>query len=263
MLKIVQISDTHLIGSNSSLFGIDPSLRLKRAFESILKYHSDASFVVITGDLANAGESMAYEKLKKLMDDFPMSVYFIPGNHDKIENIQRYFDDYKDLKFIQYEKTDTNRAFIFLDSTIEGEEFGGMDRSRLKWLEEHLKINRDKDVYLFMHHFPLISNLPWMDKHANFRSKEDFFNLIEGFGNIKHIFCGHLHRIIDANYKHISISCTRSTTFQVAYRPNCEDDYLTNEENPTYCVAIIERDSLLLHHHEFLQEELIYPGQQW
>ncbi|NPA74178.1 MAG: hypothetical protein GXO12_05645 [Epsilonproteobacteria bacterium] len=262
-MKIVQITDTHLLGVNGSLFGIDPSLRLRYALDSIVNNHQDASFVVITGDIANSGDIRAYEELKSILKDFPVRVHLIPGNHDKKEYLEKFFELESVENSILYDKVYDDKAFVFLDSTVKGEEFGAMDENRLSWLKQTLLKHKGKEIYLFMHHFPLRSNLLWMDKHANFRSYESFFDTIVEFEDIKHIFCGHLHRIIDARYKHISISCTRSTTFQVAYKPGCEDDFLTNEENPAYCVAILEKDTTLLHHHEFLSEELIYPGEQW
>jgi len=262
-MKIIHITDTHLLGNKGSLFGVDPLLRLKKALKSVLTHHSDASFVVITGDIANSGEEGAYKSLKDVLDSFPKRVYLLPGNHDNKEYMLRYFDICKNETFIQHTEIVNDNAFIFLDTAIKGEEFGGMDRERLLWLKDKLNTLKDKNIYLFMHHFPLRSDLPWMDKHANFRTKEEFFGLIERYENVKHIFSGHLHRILQANYKHISISCTRSTVFQVAYTPTSQDDYLTNEESPTYCVALMDSETLLLHHHQFLCEDLIYPGFQW
>ncbi len=263
-MKIIQLSDTHLLEKNGSLFGIDPWIRLKKAFESIRKLHSDASFVVITGDIANSGETEAYKRLKEFLQDYSdINIHFILGNHDKKSEFDKFFDDFKGMNFAQSVKIYDNKAFIFLDSRVEGEEYGVFCDERLRWIKENIEANQDKDIYLFMHHFPLVSGINWMDIHANFRAKDRFFSLLEPYSNIKHIFCGHLHRNILAKYNNIFINCSKSTTFQVAYNPNSFDDYLTNEEKPSYAVAILKDNEMVINFHEFLDEDLIYPGEQW
>ncbi|MEA1914838.1 MAG: metallophosphoesterase, partial [Campylobacterota bacterium] len=239
-------------------FGLDTNHRLEMALHSIEKNHSDASFITITGDLANSGKEGSYIELKKLLDDFKIPVHLILGNHDNKEVFNQFFDLCKKEKYVQYVEKYEKKVFIFLDTRIDNEEFGTLCQERLNWLKKQLDKSKNKNVYLFMHHFPLKSQLPWMEKNAPYKNKKEFWDLISKYSNVKHIFTGHLHRIINANYKGVGVSTTRSTNFQVAYTPNSDEDYLTTEEKPMYSVVTLEDDLTFIHNHEFLSEEMIY-----
>lgn len=51
MLKVIQITDTHLSEPGQTLWGMDPYKRLEAAFEDIRTFHSDARACIISGDL--------------------------------------------------------------------------------------------------------------------------------------------------------------------------------------------------------------------
>ena len=257
-MKIIQITDTHLLGNNKTLFGIDPKLILKKALVSIEKNHSDAEFVVITGDLTNNGKIEAYSELESLLKDFSIPVHLIMGNHDIKKIYNQVFNRCEDDEFVQYAVEFDNNTFLFLDTSVSNEQFGVLCHKRLTWLGNKLLKNKSKNVYIFMHHFPFNSEMPWMENNANFRNKKEFWDVVLKYQNVKQIFTGHLHRIINANYKGVGVSCTRSTNFQVAFTPNTEEDLLTNKENPTYAVTYIDEDSVLIHNHEFLDEDKCY-----
>ncbi len=257
-MKIIHLTDTHIIGNKDSSFAIKTDYRFEMALESIKKNHSDASFVVITGDLASNGKLESYMKLKKLMDDFTIPIFLVLGNHDKKKVFNKVFDLCEDDEFVQYVKKFEDNVFLFLDTVVPKYEYGKLCKKRLIWLEEQLKKFKNRNVYFFMHHFPLNSQLPWMEENACFTNKKDFWDIVLKYSNVKHIFTGHLHRIVNANFRGVGVSCTRSTSFQVAYTPNDEDDYITYKENPTYCIVSIDEESIVIHNHEFMNMELIY-----
>ena len=260
-MKIIHLSDTHIIDSEQkNLYGIDPAFRLKKALKSITKYHKDASMIVITGDLVDTPSKEAYEVFHDIIKDFPIPIYPIVGNHDKRELFLKYFPKFQIDGFVQYAVEVNEFAFIFLDTLVEDKPFGNLCQKRLIWLEEQLKKYRDKKVYIFMHHHPLKSFLYEMDNIANLKNSEKFWSIVDQYSNILHITYGHLHRITQMQRKNISLHSTKSTTFQVAFTPNETKEYLTNEEKPTYCIMLLNKVELLLHHHEFLNENEKYLG---
>ena len=96
-MKIVQISDIHLGAPGEEINGCHPSERLLSCFEDIVSWHSDAEFCVITGDLTEFAEPVAYEFLKSTLKDFPLPCYLMLGNHDDRTVFQSVFDDYFEL----------------------------------------------------------------------------------------------------------------------------------------------------------------------
>ena len=63
-MKFIHISDIHLVSKESPLNGSIPSKRLEKCLDDILKWHSDAEFCVISGDLSEFAEKKAYQSLK-------------------------------------------------------------------------------------------------------------------------------------------------------------------------------------------------------
>ena len=262
-MKFIQISDPHLIGDErASLYGIDPDFRLKKALESIDKRHSDTEFIAITGDLSNDGSNQAYKKLQTVIKNSKLVIYPILGNHDKRDIFKSYFTEFLSNDFIQYVKVIGDKAFIFLDTLVEGKPYGLLCESRIKWLKNQLENYRDKLLYIFMHHHPIPCGLYEMDTMADFKSQKDFWDLLKPYNNIKHISFGHIHRIMHSSKNGMTMHSTRSTTFQVAYKPESKTEYLTNEENPTYAIIDINKEgNTRIHHHEYLNEDRFYLGE--
>ena len=259
-MKIIQITDTHLSGvDRGNVYGLNPAYRLKRAIKSINQFHADAAFIVITGDLADVASVGAYEILSKIIKKSKVPVYPILGNHDMRKPFNSAFPEYDDGGFVQYVKEIEGRAFLFLDTLVEGERYGELCEKRLKWFKKALVKYRKQPLYIFMHHHPVDSGLYEMDVEADFRSKEAFWTLVDKRKNIKHITFGHLHRIMHVSRGTLSMHATRSTTFQVSYQPHEKLEYLTNRERPTYAVMTLEKDEMLrIHHHEYLDEKVYY-----
>jgi len=261
-MKIIQLSDLHLIGEDSSLlYGIDPYERLELALKSIEKNHSDATFIVITGDLTDNSSHKGYEVLKSIVDKSSIPMHLILGNHDNRDIFSNYFPDLFEDEFVQYTKKIDGKVFLFLDTLVEDESYGEFCDIRMKWLKNRLEEYRKESIYIFMHHHPIDSGLYEMDNLANFKSKELFWSLLKKYKNIKHISFGHLHRIMHSMKDNISLHSTRSTTFQVAYRPDEKSEFLTNDESPTYAIMDIMQDgNPRIHHHEFMNEDRFYRG---
>ncbi|WP_458699531.1 metallophosphoesterase [Sulfurospirillum sp. 1307] len=261
-MKIIQLSDLHLIGnSDKSLYGINPNYRLKRALESIKKNHSDTEFVVITGDLTDNASLSAYEFLSKIIQDFPIPVYPLLGNHDSRRVFFKYFKDYFTEGFVQYIKKIDDKVHIFLDTLVENQSYGELCNARLRWLKDKLDESKKSLVYLYMHHHPINSGLYEMDNIGDFKSSNEFWNLLKNYKNVRHISFGHLHRIMHSSKYNISLHSTKSTTFQVAFQPNNKIEYLTNEEQPAYAIIeILEDGNTRIHHHEFMNEDRFYLG---
>ena len=62
-MKILQITDSHLVPEKRDMHGVNPYQRLSACVEDIRQNHADAELCVITGDLTHKGEIGAYEAL--------------------------------------------------------------------------------------------------------------------------------------------------------------------------------------------------------
>ena len=260
-MKFIHLTDTHILGREEpSLYGLNPDIMLKRALKSIKKMHSDAKFIVITGDISDNGKKLSYKKLKTIAKKSKIKILPILGNHDCRENFAHYFPEFLDNGFVQYTRVFDDFAFIFLDTLSVGNPYGELCEERFSWLKEQLERFADCHIYLFMHHHPVECGLFMMDNKANFISANRFWSLLNRFDNIKHISYGHIHGILHSVKGSITMHSTRSTTFQVAYLPNRVREFLTNEE-PTYAIVTLDsQGNITIRHHQFLTEERIFTG---
>jgi len=260
-VKFIHLTDTHILGREEpSLYGLNPDIMLKRALKSIKKMHSDAKFIVITGDISDNGKKLSYKKLKTIAKKSKIEIFPILGNHDCRDNFAQYFIEFIDNGFVQYTKVYDSFAFIFLDTLSVGNAYGELCNERFKWLHKQLEKYKKYHIYLFMHHHPVNCGLEIMDNIANFKSAEKFWDLLNRYNNIKHISYGHIHGILHSVKGTVTMHSTRSTTFQVAYLPNKKKEFLTNEE-PTYAIVTLDsKGNITIRHHQFLTEERIFSG---
>ena len=90
VLKIGQISDTHIGENASPVQDIDVRKNFLTAYNSETMKGLD--LLVISGDLADNATPGAYEFVAQVLKDCKVPVCVIPGNHDDLEVMEKYFD---------------------------------------------------------------------------------------------------------------------------------------------------------------------------
>lgn len=257
-MKIVQISDMHLTGDDRLLFGTSPGERLAAAIDVIGREHADAEFCLFTGDLAEGGNVAAYRQLAELAAGLPMPCHFVAGNHDaRGQLLQVLAPAHPQAERFAQKVVDTPHGrFVLLDTVRAGAPSGELCEQRLAWLKAQLSEARaDQDVWLVMHHPPLAVGIPSMDQYALVEAERLWEAIRPYRQRIRHILFGHVHRAIGGSWHGIPFSCTKSTNHQVALDlvsssadvPGCHDA-------PGFAVILIERDSVVVHHQEFLSK---------
>ena len=252
VMKILHITDIHLVTSGQKLCGLDPEKRFMACIKDINAHHSDADFCVITGDLADKGEITAYRLLKRCLAELTVPYHLVIGNHDVRTNYLEVFQDAESdsYGFIQSSMKTKGGLFLFLDTKQDGTHEGAYCDLRRSWLDDQLNSAGDTPVYLFMHHPPFQTGLPSMDR-IGLRDREQLFDLVRMYNNIQHIFCGHLHRPISGSWAKIPVTTLRGTNHQVALDFESFDHLYGNFEPPTYGVALLENNSVVVHFHDY------------
>ena len=240
--------------TSDKLYGLKPAKRLKKALKNIQMHHCDSDFIVITGDMTNDGEVGAYKLLRKYIEGIDIPVFPVMGNHDNRKAFWKIFPEWKEGEFLQYAREVDGSVCLFLDTLVEGEEYGMLCDARLEWLEEKLEHYSDRRIYLFMHHHPIVSGLFRMDSVADFRSTKAFWALLSHYKSVRHVFFGHVHRPIQAFHRGITLSSTRSTTFQVSYLTDEKEESLTNTVQPAYSIVKLNGKDTIIHLCEYLSE---------
>ncbi len=258
MLKVIHLSDPHLPPPGETLYGLDTNARLQAAIDDINAHHRDAALVLVTGDLARDGEPASYAALRRALDTLEAPYRLLMGNHDDRAAFCAAFPDQPvdAAGFIQSVCETPAGAFVLLDTLDPGVDSGRLCPARLDWLEASMRRLSGQSVFLAMHHPPGPLGMPTLDR-MGLVEPEAFWRLVGRSGQvaIRHIFCGHVHRLTHGAWRGIPFSTQRSLIHQFAASLAPDDDrILGSHEQPAYSIALIDPGSIAIHIHEFLDE---------
>ncbi len=203
-MKIVQVTDTHLVGPGQSIYGIDPRARLDACFADINARHGDAAFCVLSGDLTDSGEAAAYRELRHALSALRLPYYVMIGNHDSRQTLLEALPETPADPdgFVQCALDTPAGRVLLLDTVEAGRHDGVFCTARADWLAGQLDEADDGPVYIFMHHPPFDIGIPSLDR-IRLADPEAFVRAIEGRGNLRHIFFGHVHRPVSGSWRGI------------------------------------------------------------
>jgi len=194
----LHISDIHFLREyNKADSGYDsifnnmtnPIKQVKMAIDKVDKNKLD--FIIITGDLVEAGNSDDYKILKENLDEIFGDIPYIVtlGNHDNKSEFYKGWLN-KEVKDEPYNTTMHigDIKVISFDNSEFHNSNGIIDSERCKWLRAELKKDENKDTILMLHHHLLKEqfNLP----PASFDN--EFEEIIKN-SSIIGIFSGHTH----------------------------------------------------------------------
>jgi len=255
-MKIIQITDMHLVPEKREMHGVNPYERLIACVEDVRENHSDAELCVLTGDLAHKGEITAYESLSEILAGLPIPYHLIVGNHDSRKNLLSVFPDTPTDHngFIQSVVELSAGRLVFVDTVDEGQKYGGFCELRAEWLTQQLESSGGDPVYLFLHHPPFDLGIPNVDRMRLLNGDDLLADTIAPFDNIRHLFFGHVHRPTAGSWNGVPFSSFRGTAHQVALRFNQTQHLVRSHEPPAYGVILLNEDSTVVHFHDYLDE---------
>jgi 3',5'-cyclic AMP phosphodiesterase CpdA len=251
-VKFIHVSDLHLVPRGDRLWGLDPFERFDACLGDIASLHGDAAFVVISGDLTERGDVLAYRQLKARLAEFPIETHLMLGNHDDRAHFLSVFPEgpRDSAGFVQSVVMHDGATFLLLD-TLKGppSSAGRYCAERKSWLKAELAHAGNRPVYLFMHHPPFAIAHDLMDL-IMLDEADEFLGLLHGHP-IRHIFFGHAHRPISGQYRGMSFSAPPSLVHQL---PLVSGSVATvySDEPAMYAIVHANQDKLLVHMDAYL-----------
>ncbi len=260
-MKVIWLSDMHLNANGDLVFGYDAAKRLELAVNYIKHNHADASYCVLSGDLADDGAAVSYRLIRGMTADLPMPILSIPGNHDDRDVMRQelWFPNAIDDTFLQYSIEQQNCRLIMLDTLHNGHAEGLLCESRLNWLTEQLSNNTTVPTFVFCHHHPALLNLPMQDKEKLINGDE-FLDVLSKFGNVKHLFFGHVHRPVSGSFDKLGFTALQSTTLQapLPYPEWTWDNFVPAKEAAGLGIIHLSASSVVVQYHAFCRAEDYY-----
>ena len=257
-MKIVQITDLHLVQPGRTLFDLDPHERLRLCLDDIARRHSDADLLVVTGDLAHDGDPHAYAALREALAGFPVPVKLLVGNHDDRAALRAAFDDLPDdgAGFLQSALDTPAGRLLFLDTNEPGTHEGVYCARRLAWLARELGRPAPAGVLVFMHHPAGPVRYRPLDE-IGLRQSSAVLDLMERHG-VRHIFFGHVHRPVSGSWRGIPFSALRGLNHQVWLDFSQDQGIPCSLEPPAYAIIFLSSDDIVVHLHDFLDASSKY-----
>lgn len=246
-MKIIHITDFHLVAPDAALYGSSPHDRLDRCLDDIARWHSDAEFCIMSGDITHHGDPAAYDWLADRLKRFPLKTFLMMGNHDDRSALCASFPDAgRDQNgYIQDKIATPHGVFLLLDTNKGEVSEGQYCEDRRSWLKAQLDAAADQPVWIFMHHPPFDVGIPYMDR-IKLEDADAFADILSSHKDIRHIFFGHVHRAAYFNWRGIACTCLPGTNHQI---PLVSDSVSTNYsvEPVMYGVVLIEDDQTAVH----------------
>lgn len=258
-MKIIQLSDLHIMPPGKSLYGKDPLWQLDLALQHIEQHHGDASLLVVTGDLAQFGDEASYQALKIRLGKLDLPVHLLIGNHDKRETFKKVFDSpHFEDEFAHSSFSSHGLLHVLLDTHKTNDDKGELCDKRLQWLSNILNANPHMPALLYMHHPPFDSGIAGMDRCKLNNPTSLLDTLIPHRHRILHIFTGHLHRAMAGQWQGFSMSCCKSPNHQVSLKQT--DQLLVQgiDEPTQYVVALVQAQQCMIHHQDYGNEARLF-----
>jgi 3',5'-cyclic AMP phosphodiesterase CpdA len=202
MVKLIQLSDLHLVppGKLTSKV-LDTNSILEETINGILRkkdYFGKIEGLVVTGDVSDDGSIESYLSAHEKLIKLNVPVLVIPGNHDLRNPMREVFNEHvefstKSSQFdwvFKYEET----VIVGLDSLIEGENFGFLEKTSLEFLSNQLSIHNGSDIVLLIHHPPIKTGIYFMDK-IGLTNSSDLSECLKATNRPVRILCGHVHGV--------------------------------------------------------------------
>ena len=255
-VRFIHISDTH-IGTTKDflLHGSNPYKAAETLIQHIKQLPFKPDFIMNTGDVAAMhGEDAAYDLAESLFKKLDMPCYYVTGNHDISERMQRrltYGEKTilsEDLSANAYKFEKNGIDFLILNGRGPDslDPHGLMSDYQMELLKHEIK-KCNKPLAIFVH-FPATSlDSVWLDRDMLLLNGDEFHKAICAKKEfIRGVFCGHVHRGMTTYQDGILYSSVGSSFLQFYAWPEEEKPEFQNDNIGFYNVVTLTPESTIV-----------------
>jgi Icc protein len=235
-LRIVQLTDIHLFAQTEQcLLGVPTAQSFAALVHQLQQLAPQPDLILITGDLSQDGTAASYNQVQALLSSLEIPVYWLPGNHDCVEVMERTLQHPLFLPDKAFEKN--GWRFLLLNSQEPGCVHGRLTSERLAWLDRELC----REVMLTivaLHHPPFAVNSTWLDTSI-LQNSDELFAVLDRHAHVKLVVFGHIHQEFQRQHNGVTYLGTPSTCIQ--FEPE-SSDFALDQEQPGFRVIELEAD---------------------
>ncbi|WP_217582920.1 metallophosphoesterase [Microbacterium sp. GbtcB4] len=214
----VHISDTHLPGERSPLYGsgADADANLAEMLDRLVASGLRPDALLFTGDLTDRGDAAAYERLRELVtptaDALGCEVVWAAGNHDDRRAMRSELGlaGAGDEPIVEVRWFGGMRVIV-VDSTVPGAHWGEVPSSQLVRLEGELSTAAPQGTLLLIHHPPLPTVLD-LAVTVELRDQDALAAALRG-SDVRGILSGHVHHPSFGTFAGIPVAVASSSAY--------------------------------------------------
>ncbi|VIO70616.1 3',5'-cyclic adenosine monophosphate phosphodiesterase CpdA [Bradyrhizobium ivorense] len=256
-MKIVQLTDPHLVPTGTLLRGIDPEARLRACLTEIEAHHLDAAALVVSGDVTDLADRLSYELFRDILSEFVLPpLHVTVGNHDRRSMFAEVFPEHLAADGYAHSRFRLrDHVGLLLDTWTMGTHGGAFDTVRLEWIRTQLA-EGSEPILMFMHHAPIRVGLKRLDRIA-LQGEDEFWDVIAPFkSRIRHMFFGHMHRNVAGSWRGIPFTVAAGLTHQVML--DFQTDIVRHiEVEPYFSIILVNDRDIVVHPHAIRDARII------
>lgn len=250
-LKLLVVSDTHLLEDGGEIIGLDPFARLRAVLEHAMRHHADAARLVVLGDLTHHGRPAQYARLRDALADVPVPVSLMLGNHDHRGSFLAQFPQapVTESGHVQHVAEIGAHVLICLDTLDDDADpphSGRLCAARLDWLRDTLAASAGRPVIVALHHPPFATGFSGMDA-IRLVNGEAFFEVLTPHPNVVQLLCGHVHRTISGSVRGLPYAVFKSPCHQMPMMLGQPGTGHSVDEPGAYGIVLLGAEGITVH----------------
>jgi Icc protein len=259
ILRFVHISDTH-ISPDADYPPNRPDLNTRRGAEALVHQLNalpfTPDFILHTGDVVYDPDPAAYEVAKEILGRINYPVYYLRGNHDDSDGLQRAMLGRKTVQpWAAYTFDVNNVQIICLDSNVMTEPEpprGLVNDEQLVWLQQLCAAKDERPLVVAIHHNPLPVDVPWLDDYMILINGEAVHQaLLPARHRLRGVFFGHVHQNLSIYRDGILYSSVLSSWCQFHAWPGQTPTIYDDGAEPGFNVITLTQDQTYIRHCRF------------
>jgi Icc protein len=216
-IRIVQISDMHLLADEEPLLGVNTTESYKAVLQAIKSDAVAPDLLLLTGDISQDETPASYIKIAEALTLLEAPAYYIRGNHDDHAAMASVYprDTILEDKHIVL----PHWHLILLQSQKPNAVEGYLESSQLTFLEDCLQVYPERHAIVVFHHHPIEIASRWADE-IGLQNADALWSVLANYPAVKAILFGHIHQQFESNKNGIACYSAPSTCFQ--FKPKAE-----------------------------------------
>ncbi|MCC6613749.1 MAG: metallophosphoesterase [Anaerolineae bacterium] len=258
LLRFIHLTDTHLAADAALGHPQQPWTPAEgtlHLIEAVNALPFMADFVLHTGDVVYDPDEKAYLLAREMFAGLRAPVYFMPGNHDSSDMLQRLLIGRTSTPTYDYEFEVNGVQIVCLDSSPrhgENAPHTFISDAQIAWLRETCTPDDPRPLIVATHHNVLPAGAPWLDDFMRMRNGEELHAaLLPARQRLLGVLHGHVHMVGQRTRDGITYHSSPSSWMQFLCHPGQTQTVVDHAARPGFNEITVMSDGMYLRHHFF------------